>query len=237
MSPPRSIPAFQQVDRRSVHQPHRKHPYAYHIRCLEAAVRRLSRELDLAEGSRVLDYGCAEMPYRRLFGPGIQYVGADLAGNPVAELVLRPDGSLPLGDGQVDAVISTQVLEHAEDPQLYLKEAWRVLKPGGRLLLSTHGIFAYHPDPVDLWRWTGEGLRKAVTDAGFEVMRLEGVVGLASTGLQLVQDAISYRIPKRWLSKLALLAQPIVAFADRFETSQSLSYNAQVFALVGEKRL
>ncbi len=60
-------------------------------------------------------------------------------------------------------MLSTQVLEHVTDPRLYLAECHRVLRPGGPLLLSTHGIMVYHPDPVDYWRWTGAGLQRAVT--------------------------------------------------------------------------
>ena len=68
--------------------------------------------------------------------------------------------------------------------------------------------------------------------AGFEIVRFEGIIGLAATGLQLLQEAIMYRLPPRWVPRLALLMQPLIAFADRFETPQSLGYNAQVFALV-----
>jgi SAM-dependent methyltransferase len=190
-------------------------------------------DLAIPTGGRILDYGCADMPYRAFFAADVEYVGADLAGNDEAAVVLKPDGTVPVADRSFDAVISTQVLEHVQDPRLYLSECFRVLRPGGRLLLSTHGVFAYHPDPVDLWRWTCEGLRREAENAGFEVIRFDGIIGLASTGLQLLQDAISYRIPRRWVPLLALLMQPIVAFADRFETPQTLGYNAQVFALVG----
>ena len=62
---------------------------------------------------------------------------------------------------------------------------------GGRLLLSTHGVFFYHPDPEDYWRWTCAGLRRIVSDAGLEVERFEGMMGLLAVGLQITQDAIN----------------------------------------------
>ena len=233
--PPLRPPSYQPSRPANVHRAHARHPYAHHIRRLGAGLRALAADLRMAPDGRVLDYGCAELPYRDLFGPGVEFVGADLPGNRHAAVSLNPDGTLPVPDASFDAVLSTQVLEHVEDPALYLAECFRVLRPGGRMLLSTHGIFVYHPDPVDLWRWTSEGLRRAVEDAGFLVVRFEGIVGLAATGLQLLQDALISRLSPRWVPRLALVMQPIVAFADRFESRRSLGYNAQVFALVAER--
>ncbi|MDQ6835581.1 MAG: class I SAM-dependent methyltransferase [Actinomycetota bacterium] len=235
MTGQRQIPKFHRISRTANRRAHARHPYAHHIRRLPVALRSLVPRLELAAGSRVLDYGCAERPYRDFFGPTVEYVGADLEGNPDADLILRADGSVPAPEQSFDAVISTQVLEHVQDPALYLAECFRLLRPGGRLLLSTHGVFPYHPDPVDLWRWTCAGLRLAVQDAGLQVVEFEGLIGMAASGLQLVQDAVSYRIRPRWVPWLALMMQPLVAFADRFETPETLGYNAQVFALVAQR--
>ncbi len=191
--------------------------------------------LEVAPDAHVVDYGCADVPYRHLFAAGVAYTAVDLPGNPMATIEIAADGTLPLADGGADVVLSTQVLEHVADPQVYLAEAFRVLRPGGRLLLSTHGIMAYHPDPVDLWRWTCAGLREAVEQAGFQVLRFEGVMGLAATGLQLLQDAALAHLPRRARKPVALVMQSLAALADRIQDPAERRYNALVFVLVAQK--
>jgi SAM-dependent methyltransferase len=211
------------------------HRYAHHIRVLPKRLRLLSEDLHLPPGGRVLDYGSAEAPYRDFFPPHADFVAADLPGNPSASLELNPDGTLPVPDESFDVVLSTQVLEHVADPELYLSECFRVLRPGGRMLLSTHGIFVYHPDPEDYWRWTGAGLQYAVRRAGFEVVRFEGIIGLVATGLQLIEDAVYHHLPRAVRPLLAFVMQSLMRLADRLQGGESRDLNAQVFALVAGK--
>jgi SAM-dependent methyltransferase len=211
------------------------HRYGHHIRTLPARLEALSQDLRVPPGGRVLDYGCAEMPYRHFFGPDVEFIGADLPGNPAATLTLNDDATIPLPDASVDAVMSTQVLEHVADPALYLSECFRVLRPNGRLLLSTHGIFIYHPDPIDYWRWTCAGLQHVVEEAGLEVVRFEGIIGLAATGIQLVQDAMYHSLPRLVRPFFAFCMQSLAVLADRIEGPASRNMNAQVYGLVAEK--
>lgn len=127
-------------------------------------------------GARVLDYGCGTRPYEPWFtAAGAQYRGADI--DSAHEVRIRPDGTLESSDAEYDVVASFQVLEHIWDLDAYLGEARRVLKPQGRLLLSTHGSWLYHPHPGDYRRWTAEGLQREVESRGFRLERMEPVVG------------------------------------------------------------
>lgn len=224
---------YNQADRSGMRNPPWWHHLAYINRILPAAIGDAIADLQLAPGATVLDYGCADQQYRKLFEQQ-QYRGADLPGNALADVVIR-DGRLPLADASVDLVLSSQVLEHVDDPADYLRESLRVLKPGGRLLLSTHGMMFFHPDPVDYWRWTGQGLRKIVQDAGFESVSQRGIMGLAASGLQFVQLSMCPRLP-RGLRQLAILCfQLLIAAADRLQSDASREHNALVFIVVARK--
>lgn len=92
------------------------------------------------------DYGCGNKPYQPLFDPFVeQYIGLDLALNTKADVTINPQGKIELPDESVGFVLSTQVLEHVENPSEYLKEAHRILQKDGKLILSTHGYWMFHP--------------------------------------------------------------------------------------------
>lgn len=228
-----SLPQFHIAPRAAIRAAKWWSPLAYIQRRLPAAVARYIERLELTDTHDVLDYGCADRPYRHLLPTG--YVGADLPGNSAATLHLLPDGRVPAQDNQFDAILSTQVLEHVENPGLYLAECHRLLRPGGRLLLSTHGFMVYHPDPVDYWRWTGPGLRRQVEAAGLRVRESAGVMGLAACGLQLFQDGIWGHLPGFLQPVWGLTMQSLIWLFDRRNWPPRPLDNALVFILIAEK--
>jgi SAM-dependent methyltransferase len=212
-----------------VHSRARSAPYRYVARELENVISLFAVPATSA-GSRVLDYGCAARPYRELFGPGIEYVGADLDGNASADVVLNDDGRVPLPDAQFDLVLSTQVLEHVADPELYVSECHRLLRPGGTLVITTHGIMFYHPDPVDYWRWTSAGLRRILEAAGLAPVEIRGIMGLAPAALQLFQHATTLKVPERLRRPYIAMTQTLVELLDRSYSEESRLANSLVLA-------
>src|SRR6267143_1760416 len=94
--------------------------------------------LDDGGGKKALDLGCREQFWtQKLKAKGYEVVSVDL--DPQHPSVLRVDANdpLPFPDEVFDLVWCTEVIEHVVDPAFTLGEINRVLKPGGRLLLST----------------------------------------------------------------------------------------------------
>jgi SAM-dependent methyltransferase len=131
---------------------------------------------------RLLDVGCGVKPYAPWFAPYVtEHVGLDIPANASADLHGTIE-AIPAEDASFDLVICTQVLEHCDDPAQGVRELRRVVKPGGRVLLSTHGVQVYHPAPHDLWRWTHEGLERVfLTNGTWASVSVRPAAGTATT--------------------------------------------------------
>ena len=106
-------------------------------------------------------------------------------------MTLEPDAPLPLPDNAFDLVLCAETLEHVRDVQLLLSEVRRVLRPGGRLALTTpaHGRltglavavrgFERYFDPLSphLRFLSRRSLARLLDTMGFEVERLSREAG------------------------------------------------------------
>ena len=233
-------PLWRQLDRkqrRGLSRPFADKRWYVQRRLTQRVCDVIDRYAEELRGATLVDYGCGSMPYRPLFERYVsRYVGVDLASNEQAEAALDEGGCTDLPDASADVVLSTQVLEHVDDPSVYLAEAFRVLKPGGLLLLSTHGIWWYHPHPQDLWRWTGPGLDRLLRRSDFDPLEQNGIMNLAAAGVYLVQDGLYGRVPKKgpWRPALFACMQPLAAVADRIGVRQ-WDNMAAVFVTVSRK--
>lgn len=148
--------------------PERGHNFYLHLRDLLTALKEIAH---LPHGT-LLDFGCGAAPYRSLF-PHVTYRRADYTPSGDLDYVVGEDQTISAADASFDTILSTQVLEHLRVPSVYLSECFRLLKPGGILLLSTHGLFEEHGCPFDFRRWTAEGLKIELIEAGFQLLQLK----------------------------------------------------------------
>jgi SAM-dependent methyltransferase len=154
------------------------------LRALCRAIERMVATIAPLPGSRVVDLGCGDRPYEPLFRAcGCAYVPCDIDGPPEVQR-MEPGKPLPFAPMTAEGVVSFQVLEHVWDIEQYLGEAHRLLRPGGWLLLSTHGTWPYHPHPTDFRRWTRAGLLRELDTRGFAVEKVEPVMGLLALTTQ-----------------------------------------------------
>jgi SAM-dependent methyltransferase len=147
--------------------------------------------LAVAPGARVLDVGAGDAPYRELFAHA-EYLTSDWQhsvheGARRADIVASAD-ALPVEDASVDAVLLLQVLEHVPEPARVLEELHRVLRPGGRLVLTAPLAWELHELPHDYFRYTGPGLEHLLARAGFADVVVEARNDSFTTLAQLMTN-------------------------------------------------
>jgi SAM-dependent methyltransferase len=169
---------------------------------------------------RVLDYGCGSSPYKTLF-PNADYRRADAIDAPDLDYRVGENQTIAERAGYFDLVLSTQVLEHVPEPSRYLVECYRLLRQGGRLIISTHGLFEEHGVPYDFHRWTAVGLKGELENAGFEVAECHRLTTNGRAMAFLLERHGAMLFPRRrtpWGLGLWLLHSTVRRFNTSFHT-------------------
>ena len=137
---------------------------------------------------KVLEVGCGEGRGVELLAPNAdEFVGIDKIPLVIAKLQSKyPDADfrqmvIPpfsgLTDNEFDVVVSFQVIEHIKDDLGYLKEIYRVLKPGGKALITTPNIkMSLSRNPWHIREYTAEQLIELAKSV-FSNVEMLGVSG------------------------------------------------------------
>jgi SAM-dependent methyltransferase len=215
---------------------------AYTLRGLQAAVRAQLEQLKGGFAGKklgnVVDVGAGDAPYKPLFeGHCERYISCDLVAGPGIDLTFDEQGRLPLEEGSADCVVSFQVLEHVWDIDAYLSECRRLLSPEGRLIISTHGTWLYHPHPTDFRRWTRAGLCRELAERGFDLEHVQAVVGPLAWTTQFRALAYHHVLSKfgplgRFLAgAICALMYGRMVLEDRLTPAQLIDDNAAIYCI------
>lgn len=164
-------------------------------------------------GSKVLDAGAGEAPFRPLFRH-THYQSADFTkvNKPYETPTYVCDlAAVPVIDGYYDYILFTQVLEHLPEPANVLQELQRLLRPGGKILITGPLFFEEHEQPYDFYRYTQYGFRYLIEKVGLSIERLEWLEGYYGTvGYQLnrIGQYLPWR-PQNFRGSLERLLLPI----------------------------
>ena len=122
---------------------------------------------------RTLDVGCGSKPYLHLYRSS-EYVGLeiDTPQNRVSKNAdYFYDGTeFPFGDVSFDSIVANEVFEHVFNPDQFLNEVARVLKPGGMILMTMPFIWDEHEQPWDFARYSSFGIKSLLEKHGFEIV-------------------------------------------------------------------
>jgi SAM-dependent methyltransferase len=160
----------------------------------------LSAAVDGAPDGPLLDVGCGTMPYRDLFPRNEPYecLEIDQPRNQDKPHVthLYAGKSFGLPTASYSAAFSSQTLEHSFAPEEMLSEMYRILRPGGLLILAMPFIWPEHEQPFDSQRFTSFGLQARLEATGFENIRALKTNPGSAALIQLAIEAVERHVRK-----------------------------------------
>lgn len=158
---------------------------------------------------RLLDFGCGSKPYMALFDVE-EYIGTDIEvsghDHRNEDIDVYYDGeTLPFADESFDSIFSSEVFEHIFNLPQILDELWRVLRPGGHLLVTVPFVWDEHEIPYDFARYTSFGIVHILEEKGFMAVAQHKTTTYVATIFQLWAAYVyQHMLPKHKVFRIAL---------------------------------
>lgn len=189
-----------------------------------------------AKGS-LLDLGCGNKPYKEWYAPlTTESTGCDVTQS-TEQLVdtICLASALPYNDSSFDTIFSTQVLEHVYDHHSMIKEAYRVLKPGGNIILTVPFTWELHEEPYDFFRISKHGLKELFEEPGFEISYIKANGGKWAAMFQMMLNTVystfKYKTVRAKVLKIFFLELKFTWLINQFAVWADKKYRDDVWTL------
>lgn len=151
---------------------------------------------DFARGA-LLDLGCGDVALLEMYKPYVQNVFcADWPHTThnisFVDFQMDTNKSFPIKDNQFDTILVTDVLEHISNPDNAWKEMTRILKPGGRIILSVPFMHLIHEEPYDFYRFTEFRLKLFCEENNLKILKLYAYGGSLELFFDFTSKHLSY---------------------------------------------
>lgn len=174
----------------------------------------------------LLDIGCGKMPYKNYIlknSKVTNYIGLDIENALEYEANIKPDFTwdgikMPFENNTFECAFGTEVLEHCPEPEIVLKEVFRVLKPGGIFFFTAPFLWNLHEVPHDEYRYTPFSLERHLKNSGFKEIEIKTTGGWHAAMAQMlglwVRRSPMSNTKRKWLS---ILLKPIIRFLIKMD--------------------
>jgi len=193
-----------------------------------------------AKGKKVLNLGSGVGQFDRYLSKDIELVNLDIDPTKPNVHVVSDAHCLPFEDNTFDVVYSIAVLEHVKKPWIVAEEIWRVLSPGGYVVLELPFLNVIH-DEHDYFRFTDKGIRSLFDETRFDVIFEQVSSGGGSFLSVFLFQYCRQFIPTRhlkalWDISMRYIFSLIKYFDILINNSSDLRITANSFTFIGRKR-
>lgn len=202
----------------------------YYIR---QAIFNALKEVLINFNGELLDIGCGKMPYKNYIlehSAVSNYSGLDIETAVVYDKQIRPDFTwdgitMPFEDASFDCAFGTEVLEHCPEPEVVLKEVYRILRPGGVFFFTVPFLWNLHEVPHDEYRYTPFSLQRHLKSSGFTDINIKATGGWHASMAQMlglwVRRSPMSKKKRNFLSKSL---KPIIKYLIKLDNAGAVQF-------------
>ncbi|MFY0715066.1 class I SAM-dependent methyltransferase [Seonamhaeicola sp. NFXS20] len=181
----------------------------------------------------LLDIGCGKMPYKNYILEHSEvktYIGLDIENALMYDATIKPDvtwdgKTMPFEKESFDCAFGTEVLEHCPEPEIVLKEVYRVLKPGGIFFFTVPFLWNLHEVPHDEYRYTPFSLQRHLEHVGFNNIEIKATGGWHASMAQMLGLWVRRSdMPNFKRDVLSSLIKPFMSYLIKIDKPELINF-------------